>query len=37
MDKIKTFTDLKAWQEGHSLVIKIYKLTKNFQRMKHTA
>ncbi|HOZ56152.1 MAG: hypothetical protein BWY51_00575 [Parcubacteria group bacterium ADurb.Bin316] len=32
MDKIKTFTDLKAWQEGHSLVIKIYKLTKKFPK-----
>jgi len=30
--KIKSFTDLKAWQEGHLLVIKIYKTTKNFPK-----
>ncbi len=29
---IKTFTDLKAWQEGHKLVIEIYKITKDFPR-----
>ena len=23
-DKIKSFTDLKAWQEGHKLVLMIY-------------
>ncbi len=28
--KIKSFTDLHAWQEGHGLVLKIYKLTKTF-------
>ncbi len=28
--KIKSFTDLKAWQEGHKLVIYIYKLTREF-------
>lgn len=28
--KIKTFTDLKAWKEGHKLVLEIYKITKNF-------
>jgi len=28
--KIKTFTDLKVWQESHILVIMIYKLTKDF-------
>ena len=28
--KIKTFTDLKVWQEGHKLVILIYKITKKF-------
>lgn len=32
MDKIRTFTDLKAWQEGHRLVICIYELTKNFPK-----
>lgn len=30
--KIKSFTDLFAWQEGHRLVIMIYKITKNFPR-----
>ncbi|MBI5152271.1 four helix bundle protein [Candidatus Peregrinibacteria bacterium] len=30
--KIKTFLDLYAWQEGHKLVLLIYKLTKNFPR-----
>ncbi len=28
--KIKSFTDLDAWKEGHKLVIMIYKITKNF-------
>jgi len=28
--KIKSFTDLKVWQEGHKLVVLIYQLTKNF-------
>ena len=28
--KIKSFTDLNAWKEGHSLVLKIYKATKTF-------
>jgi four helix bundle protein len=27
---IKSFTDLIAWQEGHKLLLYIYKLTKNF-------
>lgn len=30
--KIKSFTDLIAWQEGHKLVISIYKITKNFPK-----
>ncbi len=30
--KIKTFTDLNAWKEGHSLVVHIYKITKTFPR-----
>lgn len=30
--KIQSFTDLKAWQEGHKLVILIYKITKQFPR-----
>lgn len=28
--KIKSFTDLDAWKQGHELVLKIYKLTKIF-------
>lgn len=28
--KIKSFTDLIAWQENHKLVILIYKITKSF-------
>lgn len=30
--KIKSFTDLKAWQFGHQLAIKIYKTTLSFPR-----
>ncbi len=30
MPKIQSFTGLKAWQEGHKLVLKIYKATNNF-------
>lgn len=29
-DKIKSFTQLKAWQEGHKLVLLIYRETKAF-------
>ncbi len=29
-DKIKSFTDLNAWKEGHKLVLEIYKITKIF-------
>lgn len=28
--KIKSFTDLHAWQEGHSLVLEVYRMTKSF-------
>jgi len=28
--KIKSFTDLIAWQGGHKLVLRIYEITKNF-------
>lgn len=28
--KIKNFTDLLVWQEGHKLVLDIYIVTKNF-------
>jgi len=30
--KIKAFTDLKVWQEGHKLVILVYKITKAFPK-----
>lgn len=30
--KIKSFTDLAAWKEGHVLVLGIYKTTKNFPK-----
>jgi len=30
MNKIKSFTDLNAWREGHLLVLSIYKITKSF-------
>lgn len=30
MERIKSFTDLYAWQEGHKLVLAIYKITKSF-------
>ncbi len=30
MEKIKSFTDLIAWQKGHQLVISIYEITNNF-------
>jgi four helix bundle protein len=28
--KIRSFTDLKVWQEGHKLVVLIYKITAGF-------
>ena len=30
--KIQTYKDLFAWQEGHVLVLQVYKYTKNFPR-----
>ena len=30
--KIYSFTDLNAWKEAHSLVLELYKVTKNFPR-----
>ena len=30
--KIRSFTDLYAWQEGHKLVLMVYKITKEFPR-----
>jgi len=32
VSKIKSFTDLKAWQSGHKLVVLVYKITKDFPR-----
>lgn len=29
-DKIKSFTDLNTWKEGHKLVLMIYKITNDF-------
>jgi len=29
-EKIKSFTQLDAWKEGHKLVVMIYEVTKNF-------
>jgi four helix bundle protein len=31
-EKIKTFTDLYAWQEAHKLVLMIYKISKDFPK-----
>lgn len=31
-EKIKSFTGLNAWQEGHRLVLMTYRLTKNFPK-----
>ena len=31
-NKIKSFTDLNVWQEGHKLAIMIYKTTLNFPK-----
>jgi len=30
--KIKSFTDLNAWKEGHKLVLMIYEITKKFPK-----
>ena len=30
--KIKSFTDLNAWKEGHTLVLTVYKNTENFPK-----
>jgi four helix bundle protein len=31
-EKIRSFTDLNAWKEGHQLVLATYKLTKKFPK-----
>ncbi|MBU4298422.1 four helix bundle protein [Patescibacteria group bacterium] len=30
--KIKSFTDLRTWQEAHKLVLMVYEITKKFPR-----
>ncbi len=30
--KIRKFTDLKVWQEGHRLVILVYRITRRFPK-----
>jgi hypothetical protein len=30
--KIKSFTDLNVWREGHKLVLLIYKITAKFPK-----
>lgn len=37
MDKIKSFTDLIAWQKGHHLVLEVYKLLPNFPKYENFA
>jgi four helix bundle protein len=32
VNKIKAFTDLKVWNEGHKLVLLAYKETQTFPR-----
>lgn len=32
MTKIQSFTDLIAWQEAHSLVLLVFKITQKFPR-----
>lgn len=32
VEKIKSFSDLKTWQEGHTLVLMVYKSTKSFPK-----
>jgi len=31
-NKIKSFTDLNAWREGHKLVLMVYRISKDFPR-----
>ena len=33
--KIRSFTDLIAWQEGHKLVLIIYRITYSFSRVEY--
>jgi four helix bundle protein len=32
VSSVVNFTDLVAWQEGHKLVLEIYRITKHFPR-----
>ncbi|MEI6296752.1 MAG: four helix bundle protein [bacterium] len=32
MEKIKSFTDLNTWKEGHSLALSVYEITKSFPK-----
>ena len=32
MSEIKSFQDLKIWQEAHALTLEIYKITQNYPR-----
>ena len=32
VQKIKNFTDLQAWQEGHRLVLSVYEMTRLFPK-----
>ena len=31
-EKITSFTKVRAWQEGHKLVLMVYEVTKNFPK-----
>ena len=31
-NKIKSFTDLSAWREGHNLVLMVYSITRDFPK-----
>ena len=32
LNKIRSFTDLNAWKEGHLLILDIYEITKKFPK-----
>lgn len=32
MSTVKTFEDLLVWQKAHKLVLKVYKLTRDYPR-----
>lgn len=32
LERIQNFTDLRTWQEGHTLVLSIYSTTKHFPK-----